>query len=89
MEINMPKFMPLRMCTGCRKSYPKQELLRIVRTAEGAEADPAQIMPGRGAYLCKKEECLRIARKKKAFSRHFKQTIPDSFYEELLKYVKG
>ena len=88
MEIDMPEFMPLRMCAGCRTRYPKQELLRIVRTAEGAAADLAQKLPGRGAYLCKWEACIKTARKKKAFSRQFQRAVPDSFYEELLDYVK-
>ena len=29
---------PERLCVGCRQLHPKSELLRIVRTAEGAAA---------------------------------------------------
>ena len=27
---------PMRMCTGCREMKPKKELIRVVRSAEGA-----------------------------------------------------
>jgi hypothetical protein len=50
---------PVRTCLGCRRARPQAELLRIVRTPDGGvEPDPARRSPGRGAYLCRREECL-------------------------------
>ena len=44
---------------------PKRDLLRVVKTDEGVFIDPKQKMPGRGAYICKDLECLKLAMKKK------------------------
>jgi hypothetical protein len=36
---------------------PKRQLVRIVRTAEGARVDPTGKLAGRGAYLHDRREC--------------------------------
>lgn len=42
----------------CRSERGKRELLRIVRTPEGAvRVDPTGKVAGRGAYLCKARSC--------------------------------
>ena len=52
------KHVPLRSCIACRETFPKRELIRIVRTPEGAiEIDPKGKAAGRGAYLCRKRQC--------------------------------
>ena len=44
---------PLRRCVSCRRSLPKDELLRLVRGADGeVRPDPAAKAEGRGAYVC-------------------------------------
>ncbi len=49
-----PKKTPMRMCVGCREMKPKTELIRVVRSPEGAVSlDPTGKKPGRGAYLCR------------------------------------
>ncbi len=58
------KHIPMRKCVVCGKSYPKRELVRIVRTPEGkVEVDPLGKKPGRGAYLCHNPTCwdLQVA----------------------------
>ena len=41
---------PMRMCVGCREMKPKKELLRVVKSPEGAIAfDRVGKAPGRGA----------------------------------------
>jgi hypothetical protein len=56
---------------GCRKTFPKRELLRFVHNGSGAVMfDEAQRLPGRGYYLCPQHDCLSNAwknRKGKAF----------------------
>ena len=52
----------MRMCVGCREMKEKRELLRIVKNAEGQISfDRVGKAPGRGAYICRSEECLTKA----------------------------
>jgi len=61
---------PLRMCLGCREMKPKKDLARVVRTLEGVlEYDPSSKKNGRGAYLCRQQDCLDKALKNKVFSK--------------------
>src|SRR5207237_492730 len=39
---------PERTCVGCRQVKPKRELVRVVATETGAEADLSGRRPGRG-----------------------------------------
>ncbi|NPA91256.1 MAG: YlxR family protein [Chloroflexi bacterium] len=58
------KHVPMRTCVVCGRSYPKRELIRVVRTPEGrVELDLQGKKPGRGAYLCTDPACwdLRVA----------------------------
>ncbi|OFW80804.1 MAG: nucleic acid-binding protein [Alicyclobacillus sp. RIFOXYA1_FULL_53_8] len=75
---------PLRKCVGCQEMYPKRELVRMVLTPEGElRLDLTGKQNGRGAYLCKKQECLRTARKRKSLERALKTSIPEELYGEL------
>ncbi|SCW60747.1 hypothetical protein SAMN02910456_02145 [Ruminococcaceae bacterium YRB3002] len=50
---------PQRTCVVCRTKKDKADLVRIVATKDGeVRYDPTGRAPGRGAYLCKNEECL-------------------------------
>ena len=69
------KKVPARRCIGCMTSKPKQELIRIVADEDGLHIDPSGKMPGRGAYLCKSEDCAKLALKKNAFGRNLKAEI--------------
>ncbi len=81
---------PIRMCAGCRERAPKKELIRVVRTPEGGLLlDAREKAPGRGAYLCRKVECLRKARKSRALERALNLTIPPEAYDELEAALNG
>lgn len=84
---------PERLCVGCRQLHPKSELVRIVRSPEGAIAiDPTGKSPGRGSYLCPSAECLRQARRQKGLSWSFKGRVNASVYdalEEVLRQYEG
>lgn len=76
----MQEFIPHRKCVGCMSIKPKKELLRIVRTDKEIFIDSKQKMPGRGAYICKDLECLKLAMKEKrirkiAKSEYFKRFL--------------
>jgi predicted RNA-binding protein YlxR (DUF448 family) len=52
------KHVPLRTCIACQQQRSKRELLRVVRTPEGAiEIDPTGKRAGRGAYVCADLSC--------------------------------
>lgn len=70
------KKIPMRMCLGCQQMKPKKELLRIVKTPEGAiELDPTGKKNGRGAYICPQPDCLKNAVKAKRLQKAFAQEI--------------
>ncbi|HLH20980.1 MAG TPA: YlxR family protein [Chloroflexota bacterium] len=57
-----PRHVPMRTCVGCRQEQPKRELVRVVRTPEGAVVvDTTGKANGRGAYLCRRPECWTAA----------------------------
>lgn len=84
--MNTPKVkkQPTRRCTGCGEHFPKCELIRILRTPEGEIViDEAGKRSGRGAYICKKADCLRQARKKRRLEASLECSIPNEIYERL------
>ncbi|MDO4618394.1 MAG: YlxR family protein [Clostridia bacterium] len=72
---------PLRMCIGCRGMKDKDLLLRFALSNDEVVFDKAQKIQSRGAYICNSEDCIKLAKKKNALSRHFKRKVPDSIYE--------
>ncbi len=82
----MDKKISLRLCVGCGEMKDKKDMLRIVKTQEGAILpDFTGRMNGRGAYVCKSRACLEKARKKRGLERSFKMSISAETYEDLLK----
>jgi predicted RNA-binding protein YlxR (DUF448 family) len=79
---------PLRKCVATQEQLPKKELIRVVRNKEGEVfVDPTGKQNGRGAYLKRSKEAIELAKKKKVLNRSLDVEIPESIYEELLKYV--
>lgn len=86
----MPKKIPMRQCTGCHEMKPKRELVRIVRSPEGeVSIDLNGRKPGRGAYVCHNNDCLKKAIKTRALSRAFGVEIPDSVYDTLKEQMEA
>ena len=80
----MAKKIPMRMCVSCREMQPKKELVRVVRTPEGAVVlDTTGRANGRGAYLCKKSACLEKAIKSRALERALETKIEPETYDTL------
>ncbi len=83
------KKIPERRCSGCQQSFPKNELLRVVRSPEGeVSLDFTGKKSGRGAYVCKKLSCFSKARKAKRFERSLDTTIPDEVYEQMESEIR-
>lgn len=72
------------MCIGCRSKKTKQELIRIVCNKENQiSVDLKQKMDGRGAYICKNEECFEKVQKGKRLKNALKTNIDNKKYEEI------
>jgi len=83
------KKIPMRMCIGCKEMKPKKELTRIVRTTEGnIVIDPTGKKSGRGAYICKNEQCIKTSinenRLSKALDFQVTKEMAQKLQEELL-----
>ena len=79
-----PKKIPMRMCVGCREMKEKRDLIRIVRTPEGdAVLDPMGKKSGRGAYVCRRAECLQRAIRQKQLERQLEITLTQDITEAL------
>ena len=78
---------PARTCIGCRECGTDEELIRLVRSPQGdVVVDLRRKLPGRGAWVHPRQECLRAAAK--ALSRAFKApTRVDA--DELLERVRS
>ena len=80
----MNKKIPMRLCIGCGEMKSKKDLMRILHTPEDTFVlDVTGKENGRGAYLCKSEECLKKAIKSKGLERSFKMSIPKEVYVAL------
>ena len=83
---NQPKVrkIPTRRCVGCGEHFTKGELIRVVRSPEGAfSIDLAGRAPGRGAYLCKSTACLQKAKKTRRLEAAFSSKIEEEVYLRL------
>ncbi|MDO4748180.1 MAG: YlxR family protein [Eubacteriales bacterium] len=81
---------PLRKCTGCNQMKEKRELVRVVRSPQGeVSLDLTSKKPGRGAYICKDIECLKLARKAKRIERALECTISPELYDSMEKEIEN
>ena len=69
---------------------PKKELIRVVRSPEGeVTLDLKGKAPGRGAYVCHSNECLKKAIKTKAINRALNVTLPEEVQTLLVEQMEG
>ena len=75
---------------GCRVMKDKRALLRVVKSPEGEiSLDFKGKKPGRGAYVCHDEACLRKARKTRALERALETAIPTEVYDAMEAELRG
>ena len=79
---------PVRMCVACREGKPKKELIRIVRSQEGAvSVDVTGKASGRGAYICPDVACLERASKTRALNRALGAELTEETFQELKRVI--
>jgi hypothetical protein len=73
------KHRPERTCIGCRQSFGKDEVVRLVAGPDGVLIDYREKLPGRAAYVCPRPECIGKALAKENLARalHRKLRSPD------------
>ncbi len=78
----MGKHTAVRMCVACRTMRPTDELIRFVRDFKTDEViiDADKEHFGRGAYICRSAECVKLAAKKRGLERHFKRRVSAQIY---------
>jgi len=78
------RHVPQRSCVACRQVRPKEELVRVVRTPQGAVCvDPTGKLAGRGAYLCQNERCVERAVKQRKLGRALGVGVSGELLEEI------
>lgn len=78
---------PLRTCVATGEPMAQSRLLRFARSPDGvAVPDVRERLPGRGVWVRCDREALRLAVKKNAFSRGFRQpTTPMADLESVME----
>lgn len=66
----------------------KEELLRIIKQKDGSFTFNPKAM-GRGAYVCRSQECVQLCMKKKLLNRAYKTNIDETVYKQLLEEYAG
>ena len=74
----------MRRCTGCGEHFPKNALIRVVRTPAGEVLlDLTGKSSGRGAYICKSATCLKKARKSRRIETSLECSISEEVYDRM------
>ena len=66
---------PMRRCIACRESKPQDELMRFTFHDGVLRADGERPADGRGIYLCRDQDCIDTAIKRRAFSRALRRNV--------------
>ncbi len=75
---------PERTCIGCRGSFAKDEVVRIVAGPAGPVIDYREKLPGRAAYVCPRRDCIEAALGKGQLSRALRSNVPQLAKEQFL-----
>ena len=74
-----------RLCISTREIKDIKDLFRVVKTPSGnilIEED--KHLPGRGAYISRNIQAIKIAQKKKLLNKALRTNVPNEIYEALL-----
>ena len=89
-QLERHKHVPQRTCVACRTVRSKRELVRVVRTSDGAVmVDETGKRSGRGAYLCRQRVCWKTALERGQLERALKVTLVAETKAQLREYAAG
>ncbi|PKB80136.1 MAG: hypothetical protein BZY88_09760 [SAR202 cluster bacterium Io17-Chloro-G9] len=84
------RHIPERKCVACGHKFAKRELIRIVRTPEGAVmVDQSGKSAGRGAYMCRSSDCWQRGVQSKRLERSLDVTLSPKVQSQLLAHYQG
>jgi len=87
------KHVPQRTCIACRALRPKRDMVRIVRLPALDETrvviDETGKRNGRGAYLCRQQECWEKALARQQLERALQVTLTEQDQAHLREYASG
>jgi len=84
------KKIPMRKCLVSQELFPKEELLRIVKTPnDEVVVDVSGKINGRGAYIYPSVENFEKAKKNKVLEKALEIKISDDVYERIEKVIKA
>ena len=84
------KKIPTRRCSGCGEHFPKNTLIRVLRTPEGeVTLDLTGKKSGRGAYICKNAACFKKARKSRRIESSLECQISEELYNRMEEELDG
>lgn len=79
----------LRTCIVCRKQFLKEDLIRVVRTADSlVVVDNTGKINGRGAYISKNEDVINDKSLRFRIQNALKVKFSDEEFEKLLSDIK-
>ena len=88
-QVSISKHTPQRTCVSCRTVKAQQELIRLVRVSDGSVAvDSDDRKAGRGAYLCRSQECWGVGLKGSKLEHVLRTTLTRDNREQLIRYGK-
>jgi len=84
---HLVKRAPQRTCVACKKVTAKQELVRLVRVPDGSvEVDETGKKAGRGAYLCRAEDCWDTGIKNGRLEHTLRTALSPENKEKLVEF---
>lgn len=76
------------MCVSCRTRRDKKDLVRVTLGEDGnLIVDPTGKHPGRGAYLCKNEDCIKTELKAHRISKGLNVHTDGKSLEQIAKEI--
>ena len=77
-----------RLCVACRKLDKKEHLIRFVRLEGKAVPDPTGKIQARGAYVCRKKECLDLLMEKHLLRKVLKTPNDEEALREAMAFIE-
>lgn len=75
---------------GCYSKKDKNDLIRIVKNKQNEVIiDKTGKQEGKGAYICKRQECLDKVIKSKRLDKVLETKISEEFYNNLKNIING